>query len=287
MKIKALFNIHFFIIAVMLLVNRASYAQDIVTTSGKRPAWINNPPKGDFYLYMTGIGLASDLKEAQREAIANAMNNRAIEEAVTVQSSTEITTEETNEALNKRIVDSILLESETSLIKGFGIEESYWEQEIVNNGTRYRYWVLMRLPRDSSLPPPPPTYGLTPVYQSAIVPGWGQYTKGQTGKGVVFLAGFAATGSYFLFAQNKFKDWDQQFKDYGATGQVPLRNEAEETRNVWNTRRTIGLISFLGIYAFNIADSFASKGEKLYAQSGKPYIEPLLVINEVGIKLSF
>jgi hypothetical protein len=268
---------------------RESVAQEVVTSSAKdRPNWINDPPKGDFYLYMTGIGLATDLRDAQREAIANAMNNRAIEEAVSVQSSTEITTEETDEDYSKRIVDSIVLESETSLLQGFGMEESYWEQEIVNNGVRYRYWVLMRLPRNPNLaPPPPPSYGFTPIYQSAIVPGWGQYTKGKKGKAAVLLTGFAASGAYFLFAQTKFKDWDQQFRDYGATGQIPLRREAEESRDIWNTRRTIGLITFIGIYAFNIADAAASKGEKLYAHNGKPYVQPLLAVNEVGLKISF
>lgn len=265
------------------------FAQEIVSKSAKkRPKWINDPPKGEFYIYSNGIGLGADLRQAQREAVANAMNNRAIEEQVQVRAKTEITTEDNNDEINKRIVDSIVLESESPILKGFGIEESYWEQEITDSGTRYRYWVLMRLPRDPSLPPPPPlTYGMRPLYQSAIIPGWGQYTKGSTYKAAIILSTFAGLGAYSAFANSQFKDWEQEFVDAGAAANLTARDIARENMDTWQSRRNLALIAFAGVYAFNLADALASKGEKLYASASKPGWQPILAANQVGFTYRF
>ncbi len=233
------------------------YSQNI-----NRPDWINNQPKSSSGLYQYHRGESSGNNEVRvfRSAIIT-----AFERAATLNEG------EVNTALKELITKSgIEGLRNTEIIavpfwfKNASIVEHFTDVEIVSNRKEYKTFVLLRIPVDENSPlnPTNPKYGFEPIWRSTIVPGWGQFHKGEQKKGWRFLISETVFVSSF-FISNYFS------QNYSRKAENDQNYDNRKFYNDWANRSyTIGTVSGIiagAIYAYNIFDSVTSKGVKQYA----------------------
>ena len=123
----------------------------------------------------------------------------------------------------------------------------------------------MKLPKTKIIPTEKLSYGSIPIYKSMIVPGWGQYHKGQPKKGLLFLIGEGLAVSSVFISDYLYKDYNQ--KAWEAKRNEDLRDDYNTLSGQWKTVRTFSFIGAAAIYLFNVADVISSKGAKLYANN--------------------
>jgi len=257
------------------------FGQTIVNTSSpEMPRWTAEPPKGKFYTYYTAMGLSdSSLIAAQKHAVTNILSSIAMEKSVTVQSILKTFISEVTETIKgKEEVTSVdetsqkvIATGESRTVENLIKEEEYW-QEIRNRGKyEYKYWVLMKIPKpqyanmDPSLLTVKQSYGILPVIQSAVVPGWGQIQKRQTKKGLWYLTGFSTALAVGITTQKMSDNYsiDAQNADTGKW--IDYYNSLSKQYYIAST---ISYILAGTIYGLNVYDAISSRGAKIYAYSG-------------------
>lgn len=260
---------------IYLLSVSTLFGQNIIQSSSSlEPSWIVESPTGKFYTYYTAMGISgSSLEAAQKQAVSNIFSSIIMQRSVLVQSEFLTSVSEKSETINGKtetsLIDSaigeVIAKGETSRIENLTKEEEYWQ--IVSQGDKleYKYWVLMKIPKpefaglDLNIEQ---GYGITPVLQSMVVPGWGQFQKGEEKKGWRFLVSETVFVSSF-FISNYFS------QNYSRKAENDQNYDNRKFYNDWaNRSHTIGTVSGIiagAIYAYNIFDAITSKGAKKYA----------------------
>ena len=239
--------------------------------SKTRPIWLKELPKGKYYYYFSGVGSSSSIDEAKNIAIGNALSQNAFKEKLKIIGTlTTIKSEQINQSKNgidyelrEKARQELILKSESSTIKGLNIEEEYWDEEKTSAGIKYNFWILMKLPKTNNIPAQELTYGITPICKSAIVPGWGQFHKGETQKGLLFLVGEGLLVSSIFVSDYLYRDYNQ--KAWDTKSDIELSNEYNSLSGQWKTVRTFSVVGAAVIYIFNIVDVVSTKGAKIYA----------------------
>ena len=243
-------------------------AQKIIDSSAsEKPSWTIEPPSGKYYDYYTGIGSSpNSLSSAKEQAIANVLSEIIMEGKITANSRIRTLHEQSNEGIISEVSREIQQTGEATSIEGLKKEEEYWQTVKTTSGLFYQHWILMRIPKpeyvgmDLTIKQ---GYGFAPVWRSVLVPGWGQFYKGENKKGRRFMTFEAVTLSTafisFYISQN-----------YNRKAENERDSDRRKFYNDWsNTAYTIGTVSgIIGVvtYCYNIFDSITSKGAKKYAQ---------------------
>ncbi len=274
-KQKSLSLMWFLILFIYALNVSTLIGQQIINSSSYHaPDWTVEPPTGKYYTYYTAIGVSeSSLAAAQKQAITNILSSIIMERSVLVQSELLTSISEKSETLHGKtetsIVDAaiqeVIAKGESSRIENLTKEEEYWQVVSKGDNLVYEYWILMKIPKpefaslDLSVEQ---GYGITPIWKSAIVPGWGQFHKGESKKGWRFLISETIFTSSF-FISNYFSH------NYSSKAENERDYDRRKFYNDWSNRSyTVSTISGIiagAIYAYNIFDSITSKGSKKYA----------------------
>ena len=177
----------------------------------------------------------------------------------------EIETTNDNNSFSE-IVKEINISGESQKIKGLRTEDIYWQEEKKEEEIFYRYWVLMRLPKnikdiDYQINQ---NYGFAPVWRSALVPGWGQFYKKQSKMGYIFLGSEAFLIGSALFANHLSVHYNDK-----AAGESNITTR-KEYMDWSDTAEAVAITTGIAagvLYIYNIFDSITSKGAKRYAIS--------------------
>lgn len=251
----------------LILMLQLISAQKVIDHStSEKPIWTIEPPTGKYYLYYTGVGSSpNSLSGAKEQAIANVLSEIIMEGKITADSRIHTFHEQSNQGIVSEVSREIQQTGAATSIEGLRKEEEYWQTVKTQSGILYQYWILMKIPKpefaglDLSIKQ---GYGITPVLKSVIVPGWGQFHKGESKKGWRFLITETVFVSSF-FISNYFSI------NYSIKAENERDYDRRKFYNDWSNRSyTIGTVSGIlasAIYVYNIFDSITSKGTKKYA----------------------
>jgi len=257
-----------------LLFSSALIGQQIVDESAPQPPiWTRTIPQGVSYLYFNGTGSSTDLTSAREAAIGNAMQ-RIVESRdldISIETITRLE-ERMMEGVNSEeysLEDSFISEitktGRSDRISGLHLEEEYWRRVNMDGSHRYECWVLLRLPKEGVDPTailPPPVYGLTPIWQSLLVPGWGQFTKGEPLKGWLFLASEAVLITGAAVTSGLSDDYHRKATESRELDDIEYYDQLADQS--YAVSLTCGILA-LAVHGYNLFDAVTAPGVKLYA----------------------
>jgi len=245
-------------------------AQNIVNSSSdNKPSWLNAPPTGIFFNYYSGMSSSKrSLDEAKELAVSDALSEIIIQNEIYVESNITTFEKETETELFSRITKEIKVKGKSEAIKGLQKEEEYWEVVKTGGGLIYHYYILMKIPKPQyanhifSSSELKQTYGLTPIFKSVFIPGWGQIHKNETKKGVLILSGFAVTIASGIITQNISSSYEKDAKSADGKDWIKYYNDLS---NQYYLVSMSAYVLASVIYGYNLLDVISSRGDKIYA----------------------
>lgn len=111
----------------------------------------------------------------------------------------------------------------------------------------------------------------------SFVPGMAQIKKGQTGKGVAFIAAEAVCVGGIIVAESQRSSFVSKIKD---TRDPALMKSYKDKSNTWSTARNIFIGGAVAFYVWNVIDGIVAKGKtQIVGPDGKriafsPYYSP-------------
>lgn len=119
---------------------------------------------------------------------------------------------------------------------------------------------------------------------ASFIPGMAQIKKGQTAKGVCFIAGEivfvgGAIVSHSMMQSNVNK--------IGSTHNASLKYQYTKNANTWTTMRNVSIAGAVAVYLWNVIDGIASKGEQHVLYGHNVSLTPYSDFNSTGIALNF
>ncbi len=287
-----------FIIAGIFVINFSLYSSEIINPSQKKlPDWIKNTPKGKYYDYYNGVGTSGkSISDAKKLAISDAIFTIVMQGKIEIDSKIFTSTSEntisngrnTNTTIRDSVISEVMIKGKSSYIIGLRSEEEHWHTKKSEKGLLYDYWILMKVPKPEYRGlkiPDQKGYGFPPVWRSVLIPGWGQFYKGEPKKGWRFLISETVFVSSF-FVSNYFS------QNYSRKAENETDYERRKFYNNWsNSSYTIGTVSGIvagAIYFYNIFDSITSKGAKKYAQTHSKSLELFTTLdkNQVSVNIT-
>lgn len=239
-----------------------------------KPDWIAATPRGYQFNYF--VGQAEDPTspvKAKALAVSNAISVIVANGLISVETSTNTNRGEqsttvrengkeasTTTKLISDVSEEVRITGRSTLVQGLEQVESYIEQ----CGTVSRAYSLVRIPKPS--PETPPGWG-EPVWRSAIGPGWGQFYKGATAKGVVIIVGevIAIPSAVVLYVMSSNDASDAR------------KAEKQSDRTFFQDRSDklyVGSLVAGGIavalYVYNVIDAIAAPYPNVYADVAPP-----------------
>jgi len=157
------------------------------------PHWFAHDPEGHAFAYVVGHGQSTrSPEEAQEQAVGSALKTLATERGVTVSAETRLQAS-INQQAGGAVTESSSASSDVRLqadeLKVQGAETVGIYPRTC--GSLFRSSVLVRLKRPRAIGVRTPW--ITPVWHGAVLPGWGQFTNDQPGKGWLFAGTMAVT----------------------------------------------------------------------------------------------
>ena len=232
--------------------------------AGQVPDWVRKPPKGYIHDYYMGKGVS---KTSRAESVSLA-NEDAVVSIVKTGKLTVYFSEHDSTGYEQRGFDAnaemnmilktareVNITGESKTIKGLKLVETYSEY----NQGYYESWVLVSVPKTHPLDMPS---SVSNTLKSAVIPGWGQFSRGSKVKGVTFLtltAGTLISG----FVLNELSN--NASKDAQSSRTQQRRDFYNEQARTYNTFSLISFIAAVGFYIWNVADAIAIKEEVVYA----------------------
>jgi hypothetical protein len=256
--------------ALLFFNNSAAVAQS--SSHSDRLPWVNEkfPPKQGNYEYVKSHGRGKTLSEASSTARNNFLLNLGNLAGATLDSKTK---EELNMKLEANNNSFLHAESQATThtfnidhkpvtVSFFKVDEYY---EYIRG--EYHLWELYEVSQTGKsfkpyIPEYTNKYGFSAAWKSILLPGWGQFSKGQTGKGALFLASEAALVSSVIYFENKRAN---NFRKSQETTNLDIIKEYRNRADNWELYRNIAFGATAGVYLWNILDAALAKGKIRYA----------------------
>lgn len=239
---------------------RAFTQESLISSKGDSPKWITNRPSGYINDYFVGEGESRmSLPEASKEAVGNAVKKILQTKSFEATSSFSQMTTQDESGIKKKIVDELIINGSSVIIKGLTQEESYYESWNENQGIVHRCWVLVKVPKSTGFQEPPTKF--SPVWRSIIAPSWGQFYKGQPTKGYIIALSEAVLIPTGIILQSLKSTAEVDARN--SRTQV-LRDYYTDEANTYLNFSTVALVLAGAIYIYNIVDAIVSYGDKVY-----------------------
>ncbi len=265
--------IHIVSLMVCMFLSNNIIAQELRTSDKILPRWVSNPPIAHNPALLNYIPVTiytDNLQSATALALNQLADHLPREWNVT-------SVVETNEqGLIKRDRDGI---SDSEHMQTFSLDvisegkpveircqlvDDYWEQVQINGSTRYKNIQLYQVAAPGTNAPfenvtRTTSYGVEGLWRSAVLPGWGQFYKGDKLKGGLMLGGTAALAVGIVFTEIQRAEYMRLIK----------KTHNADTKQIYATRSTnwaigrnvcIGTLSAL--YVYNLIDALVAPGAK-------------------------
>jgi hypothetical protein len=232
------------------------------SSSTERPKWIAEPPQGYQNDYFVGEGESTvSLPEASKDGVDNAIRNYLRTKSFEARSQFSQKTIQNGEDIQKKVVDELVTNGSSVTIKGMVQVETYYETWNEFGKIVHHYWVLVRVPKQKGFLEPPTR--MSPLWRSVLLPGWGQFYKGQNTKGYIISISevLLIPAGFILQSLKNTADVDVQ----NSRTQV-LRDYYVDQANTYYNISISCFIAAAAMYIFNILDATISQGEKVYVE---------------------
>ena len=262
---------------VFAIIGITSFAQE-------KPCWIYKvpTPANSTYLYDMEWGEGRTAREAENEAFAKVFRYTAMQIGQPFESTG------INNALQNGIEYSVIARQYNIPINKVC---EYSERE----GSEYKVYILCQVAKDARFSPQWSNFsgcsdycqyidGVT-VLKSALLPGLGQFHKGQNVKGACFLAGEAVSVAGIVLAQSMRHTYISKMNN---TNNASLKKAYADRANTCTIIRNISIGTAAGVYVWNLLDVFISKGNHKYSLSygGPVNLTPKVSDESVALSLS-
>ena len=238
----------------------------------ERLPWVKGefPKKQGSYEYMVARGSGSTLAEARDNALNDLLIDLGNNAGVSVNSST---ISEIKSQLNFDGRNTGYQEGNTTISsfkidrEGFNASFSKADEYYERYGRGYELWVLYEVSQSGKsfkpyIPEYTDQYGMSAAWRSVIVPGWGQFHKGKTGKGIFFLSTEVVAVSGIVFCEVKRSDNVRKSQE---TTKLSIIKEYRNRADNWELYRNIAIGTAAGVYLWNVLDAALAKGKIHYA----------------------
>lgn len=252
--------------------------------NAQRPLWTYNPPKSgnNTYRYVVEYGTGGTEMQARNRAFLSILQTAANSLGVPFDS------KNVNEAiLNGSNMQMISLENNIPINKVCEYVEQF--------DYKYRVYILCQVAKSGDIVPIYDEYracdkiekNSSPVWRSAIIPGWGQFYKKETGKGIAFLASEAVLISTTIYCESMRANNMRKSEE---TLNIDIVKEYRRRADTWELKRNVAIGGAIAVYALNLLDAAKGKGKIKYAFL--PGNVDLLAykegeINQFGLKITF
>lgn len=123
-----------------------------------------------------------------------------------------------------------------------------------------------------------------PFSLGVFLPGMSQIKKGQTTKGVCFIASEIVFVGGALLSQSMMTN---NINKIGSTHNASLKQQYTQNANTWMTMRNVSVAGAIAVYLWNIIDGVAAKGEQYILYGNNVSVSPYADFNSTGIALNF
>jgi hypothetical protein len=233
--------------------------------------WVDGafPAKKGAFEYRVARGEGATLSDARNDAFGGLLADLGNKAGVTVNSKT---LAEIKSSLNYSAGAEYYQESSTSVtthkIDREGFKASFTKVSEYYEYVRGRYllWELYEVSPGAKfnavIPEYTTHYGGSALWRSMIIPGWGQFHKKKTGKGILFLTTeIAAVGGLAFCEIRRADNWRKSSE----TTDVNITKEYRNRADSWELRRNIFVGAAAGMYLWNVLDAALAKGKLRYA----------------------
>ncbi len=175
-----------------------------------------------------------------------------------------------------------------SFIASFYLADEYFVEK---NGM-YQFWGLYAFTEDGKQLVFEPIeytteYGTPPIWRSALVPGWGQFYKKKTRRGIAILASESVLITATIICE---KQRAVNIRKSAETLNIDIVKEYRKRADTWELRRNLAIGGAIAVYAVNLLDAALGKGQVKYA-----YIPENIglfaysdgQINQYGVQIKF
>lgn len=123
-----------------------------------------------------------------------------------------------------------------------------------------------------------------PFTVGVLLPGMAQIKKGQTTKGVCFIASEIVFLGGALISQNMMTN---NINKINSTHNASMKKQYTKNANTWMTMRNVSIAGAAAVYLWNVIDGIASKGEQHILYGHNVSVAPYTDFNSTGIALNF
>jgi hypothetical protein len=252
------------------LTSPAIFAQSNASHPDRLP-WVDGvfPDKKGAFEYRVAGGEGATLSDARNDAFNKLLEDLGNQAGVKVNSQT---LSEIKSNLNYTAGSETYIEDQshvtTHRIDREGFKASFTKVSEYYEYARGRYllWELYEVSQGAAftavIPEYTTHYGGSALWRSMILPGWGQFHKKKTGKGVIILAAEAAAVSGLAFCEIKRSD---NWRKSAETTNINITKEYRNRADSWELRRNIFIGAAAGVYLWNVLDAALAKGKLKYA----------------------
>lgn len=283
--------------ALLTLLCICSYAKIIDRSENNKPEWVRKGEDGlnknrsnqsyYFKIIETTGGSLEGLRSNRIVGLSEFIGQRN-HISGTVKS--EIEENISNDSLNSKESFQLSFTNDIATSTFFAkVIDDYWELHYDNGEQKYVYYVLFAV--SSSTTPPvfdnfttTTSYGNSALIRS-LIPGYGQIYKGNTSKGITFLALEASAIASIIVSESNRSVYINK-----SIEQPKHTKEYINRANKWNTARNISIGVAGAVYVWNLVDALASKGaRRVIIQKGDSRfsIQPSVNFSNTGIGLTY
>lgn len=259
----------------LVLMSYVSFAQE-------KPGWIYTKPKPEngSYLYVVESATGRTEDEARNKATAEVFRTTAMR---------------IGQPFNSGEINSALQSG-----KGYNVIASQYNIPInkvceysENQSNEYKVYILCQVAAAGNIMVQWSDFnkcdrqvidGMA-VLKSALLPGLGQFHKGQNAKGVSFLVGEVVAVGGIVVGQSMRHSYVNKMNN---TNNANLKKTYAERANAFTTVRNISIGAAAAVYVWNVLDAIISKGSNRGALSygGPVNLVPLVTDESVALSLS-
>lgn len=263
------------LIVILLLLGLASFAQE-------KPEWIYHKPtpENSSYLYVVESATGRTEDEARNKATAEVFRTTAMR---------------IGQPFNSGEINAALQSG-----KGYNVIASQYNIPInkvceysENQSNEYKVYILCQVAAAGNTMVQWSDFnkcdrqgidGMA-VLKSALLPGLGQFHKGQNAKGVSFLVGEVVAVGGIVVGQSMRHSYVNKMNN---TNNANLKKTYAERANAFTTVRNISIGAAAAVYVWNVLDAIISKGSNRGALSygGPVNLVPLVTDESVALSLS-
>ncbi len=275
------------LLSLFLSLTLSAFAGD--KSDGMKPRWMTSSlpsPKSSGYIFISAQGSGTSLEEARQMAIINLSSRLEHERGIVVSSTVRIEKRaERNEAPVKNQEFTLEASEKGKLIEiTCRVVDEYWERE------KGRYFVTDLFTVNDLTQPGngsnsdrirlTTSYGAGPVFCS-LIPGVGQFVKGSSLKGSLFLGGTAVGAAAVILCENQRADYAKKMKE-----RPQHFDFYRDKKYKWETGRNIAIGVTGAIYLWNLIDAAVAPGRRKVVVSHRSYnyaFAPVVFDDGVGV----